>query len=133
MFEHKSQPLLPARAYAHRILRSMLVALGLVAPSLLVGMLGYRLFEHLDWIDAFLDSSMLLGGMGPVHTPVSDGGKLFAGLYAIFCGLVVILVAGVMMAPVIHRAMHRFHLEQDEDAEAGDAPRRGRKRKDADA
>jgi hypothetical protein len=124
MFEHRSQPLLSPRLYVRRLARSALFGLGLVAPSLVIGMLGYRFFEHLSWIDAFLDSSMLLGGMGPVHTPVTDPGKLFAGMYAIFCGLIVILVAGIMIAPMVHRAMHRFHLAQDED----EAPRPRAKR-----
>ena len=119
MFEHKSQPLLPTRAYAHRLLRSAVAGLALFVPSLGVGMLGYHALEGLPWIDAFVDSAMLLGGMGPVHEPATDAGKLFAGTYAIYCGLIVILAAGVMMSPIIHRAMHRFHLEQDE----GDEPR----------
>jgi hypothetical protein len=119
MFEHKSQPLISTRAYAHRLLRSAVAGLMLVAPSLLLGMVGYHWLESLGWTDAFLDSSMLLGGMGPVHQPHSEAGKVFAGCYAIYCGLVVILVAGVMMAPIIHRAMHRFHLEQESDERDG--------------
>jgi hypothetical protein len=116
MFEHKSQPLLPPRAYAHRLLRSAVAGLMFVVPSLAIGMLGYHFLEALGWTDAFLDAAMLLGGMGPVHQPATEAGKIFAGLYAIYCGLVVILIAGVMMAPIVHRAMHRFHLE----SEAGD-------------
>jgi hypothetical protein len=74
-------------------------------------MMGYHGFEHLSWIDAFLDSAMLLGGMGPVTTPVSYSGKLFAGLYALYCGLLVILVTGIVLAPVAHRLLHRLHVE----------------------
>jgi hypothetical protein len=127
MFEHRSQPLLPPHLYVRRLARSALVGMGLVVPSLALGMIGYHVLENLDWIDAFLDSSMLLGGMGPVHTPVTDPGKLFAGLYAIFCGLVVILVAGIMIAPMVHRALHRFHLAQ-EDLEDDDNPGKPRPR-----
>ena len=113
MFEHKSQPLIPARAFAMRLARSLAVALALVLLSLLAGMLGYHRIEHLGWLDAFLNAAMLLGGMGPVALPVSDAGKLFAGVYALYCGLVVILVAGIMLTPVAHRVMHSLHLEED--------------------
>ena len=74
-------------------------------------MAGYRHFEGLGWLDAFLNASMLLGGMGPVDSPMTDGGKLFAGLYALYCGLAVIFAAGVILAPVAHRILHRFHVE----------------------
>jgi hypothetical protein len=124
MFEHKSQPLLPSRAYYHRIARSALAGLALVVPSLGIGMVGYHVLEERAWIDAFLDAAMLMGGMGPVAVPATEAGKLFAGAYAIFCGLVVILVAGVMMSPIIHRAMHRFHLEQDEGDDAAPSRRK---------
>ena len=86
--------------------------MGLIAVSLLVGMAGYHLLEGLSWIDAFLNAAMLLGGMGPVNAPASYGGKLFAGLYALYCGLVVIVVAGVLLAPVAHRLLHR-HIRRD--------------------
>jgi hypothetical protein len=110
-FEHKSEPLLPRRAYLQRLARGVALAIALVAPSLGAGMLGYRGFEHLSWIDAFLNSAMLLGGMGPVNAPISNAGKLFAGLYALYCGLLVILVAGIVLAPVAHRFLHRFHIK----------------------
>lgn len=97
-----------------RLLRSGVVALALVAVSLGIGMFGYHAFEGLNWLDAFLNASMLLGGMGPVNTPVTFGGKLFAGLYALYCGLVVVLVAGIILAPVAHRILHRFHMESRE-------------------
>lgn len=113
MYEHKSQPLLPPRAFYGRVAQSMGLALLIVAASLLLGVVGYRVFEHLSWLDAFLNAAMLLGGMGPVNAPVTAAGKLFAGLYALYCGLVVILVAGVVLAPVAHRVLHRFHLEQN--------------------
>ncbi len=74
-------------------------------------MVGYHVLERVSWLDAFLNASMLLGGMGPVTIPVTSGGKLFAGLYALYCGLAVILVAGVILAPVAHRILHTFHVE----------------------
>jgi hypothetical protein len=111
MFEHKSQPLIPARAFAKRLASSAVVALTLVLLSLLAGMIGYHQLEDLGWLDAFLNAAMLLGGMGPVALPVTDAGKLFAGVYALYCGLVVILVAGIVLTPVAHRLMHAVHLE----------------------
>jgi hypothetical protein len=90
----------------------MAAALALFLVSLLPGMAGYAYFEHLAWRDAFLNSAMLMGGMGPVDTPRTDGGKLFAGLYALYAGLVFLVGAGLIFAPVVHRVMHKFHWEQ---------------------
>ena len=112
MFEHHAQPLLSRGQFVARLVQSGGITLGLVGVSLLVGMIGYRFLEGLSWIDAFLNASMLLGGMGPVNAPVSFGGKLFAGLYALYCGLVVILIAGVLLAPLAHRILHKFHLQR---------------------
>jgi hypothetical protein len=95
-----------------RLAHSGIIAIALIAVSLFIGMSGYHLFEGLSWIDAFLNASMLLGGMGPVNAPATSGGKLFAGLYALYCGLAVIVVAGVILAPVAHRILHRFHFER---------------------
>src|SRR4051794_34397356 len=103
MFEHKSQPLLPFRAFLGRLALSTSVGLAIVAVSLLIGMAGYHLLLNLGWIDAFLNASMLLGGMGPIDPPRTAAGKLFAGLYALYCGLAVIGVAGVVFAPLYHR------------------------------
>ena len=114
MFEHKTEPLLSVRDFLGRVARSASTGALLIAVSLAVGMAGYHSFEHLAWLDAFLNAAMLLGGMGPVATPVTEGGKLFAGLYALYCGLVVIAVAGIVLAPVAHRILHRFHLEAEE-------------------
>lgn len=111
MFEHRAQPVIPPRQFIVRLAHSGIIALAVIAVSLFIGMVGYHVLEGLSWIDAFLNASMLLGGMGPVNTPVTSGGKLFAGLYALYCGLAVILVAGVILAPVAHRILHRFHME----------------------
>ena len=111
MFEHKAQPLLSRTQFFQRLVQSSGIAVALVVGSLFIGMIGYHLLERLSWIDAFLNAAMLLGGMGPVNAPVTEGGKLFAGFYALYCGLVVILVAGVLLAPVAHRFLHRFHLQ----------------------
>lgn len=79
--------------------------------SLAAGMAGYVHFEGMSWLDGFLNASMLLGGMGPVATPVTTGGKLFAGLYALYAGIGFLIVAGIILAPVVHRLLHRFHWE----------------------
>jgi hypothetical protein len=89
-------------------------ASALVALSLAGGMLGYTRFEDLDWRAAFLNASMLLGGMGPVDAPKTDGGKVFAGAYALYCGLVFIVTIGILLTPVIHRLMHHFHWTEKE-------------------
>ncbi len=114
-FEHHTQPLIPMDQFLRRVANSGILALGIITVSLLIGMVGYRSLEGLSWMDAFLNSAMLLGGMGPVNTPITGGGKLFAGLYALYCGIVVILVAGIILAPLAHRILHRFHLEAATD------------------
>ena len=84
----------------------------MVAASLAIGMAGYHGLERLSWLDSFLNAAMLLGGMGPLAAPQTYAGKLFAGCYALYCGLVVIAVAGIVLVPVAHRILHRFHLEE---------------------
>ena len=82
----------------------------LVLFSLIIGMWGYEHYEHMAWRDAFVNTTMLLGGMGPMKTDgLSDGGKVFAGLYALYAGLVLILILGIILTPIIHRALHVFH------------------------
>jgi hypothetical protein len=111
MYESKSQkPLVPA-AFRSRLVAHLAAALGLVAFSLAIGMAGYMALEALTPIDAFLNASMLLGGMGPVTTPLSWGGKLFAGCYALYAGLVFIATAALVFTPVLHRVIHRFHWD----------------------
>jgi hypothetical protein len=91
-----------------------LAASALVAGSLAMGMAGYAHYENLPWRDGFLNSAMLLGGMGPVDPPRTDGGKMFAGLYALYAGLVFIVAAATVAAPVLHRLLHKFHWETEE-------------------
>jgi hypothetical protein len=81
--------------------------------SLCAGMAGYAYFEQLAWRDAFLNAAMLMGGMGPVNSPQTDGGKVFAGLYALYAGLVFLVAASLAVAPVVHRMMHKFHWSSD--------------------
>lgn len=114
MYEPKSHPPLPRRQFVQRLLRHAAVALALLLFSLLLGMAGYAYFESLPWRDAFLNAAMLMGGMGPVNAPQTDGGKLFAGLYALYAGLFLLIIAGIVLTPIVHRVMHRFHWEEDQ-------------------
>jgi len=106
---------LPRRLFVLRMAVHFAVAAFLVALSLFAGMWGYEHYEHLPWRDAFLNAAMLLGGMGPVDDPKTDPGKLFAGCYALYAGLVFLVVAGLLLAPVVHRVLHRLHWEADNE------------------
>jgi hypothetical protein len=113
MYEHRRDRLLPFGRFLLRFARHIGISSALVLLSLLIGMLGYVHYERLSWLDGFLNAAMLLGGMGPVEQPQTPGGKLFAGLYALYAGLVFLVVAGIVLAPVGHRVLHRFHLEDE--------------------
>ena len=114
MFEHHTKPLLPRKEYFRRIMRHAALGLTVIAVALGIGMAGYHFFENLPWIDAFVNAAMILSGMGPVSALQTDAGKIFAGYYALFSGLALIAILGIIFAPVIHRALHRFHLEDEE-------------------
>jgi hypothetical protein len=111
VFEHRSDPLLPRREFFGRLMRCAVAGAGIVAASLFIGMFGYHALEGFSWLDAFVNASMLLGGMGPVDPVHTTGGKLFAGFYALYCGFAVLAIAGIIFAPIVHRFLHRFHLE----------------------
>jgi hypothetical protein len=113
VYESRRQPLLVRRDFLRRLLVHAAAALLLLLGSVAIGMAGYMRFEDLRAIDAFLDTAMLLGGMGPVHVPKSDAGKLFAGFFALYAGLVFIATAALVLGPVVHRLLHRFHLDRD--------------------
>jgi hypothetical protein len=112
MYEHRRFPLLPTRLYYIRLAQHAALALAILLVSLGAGMAGYAYFEGLGWRDAFLNSAMLLGGMGPVDAPRTPGGKLFAGFYALYAGLVFLVTGAILLAPIVHRLLHRFHLEE---------------------
>ncbi len=112
MYERHHIPPLPLGRFLRRMAVHFCVALSVIVASLLAGMLGYRHFEQMPWRDAFLNASMILGGMGPVETKLSEPGKLFAGLYALYSGLAFIAVIGILLAPVVHRVLHRFHWDE---------------------
>jgi hypothetical protein len=111
VFEHRSSPLLPRQAFFRRVAICFLLSQALVAVALGIGMAGYHHFEDMNWVDAFENAAMILSGMGPVATLQTDAGKIFAGCYALFSGLMFITVTGIVLAPVAHRALHKFHLE----------------------
>lgn len=111
MYESRKQRPLPRAAFVKRLLVHGGIALGLLVGSLAGGMLGYAHFERLSPLDGFLNSAMLLGGMGPVNPPVTPGGKLFAGLYALYAGLVFIVTAALILTPLAHRLLHKFHWD----------------------
>lgn len=113
MYEKRTHRPITTERFVARMLGHATAALGLVVGSLLIGMAGYMGFEGLAWRDAFLNAAMLLGGMGPVDPPKTDGGKLFAGVYALYAGLAFIVFAGLIVAPFLHRLLHKFHWETD--------------------
>ncbi len=114
MFEHRKQPLLAPREFLVRQLIYLLVAMGIIVGSLVMGMAGYHYLESLPWIDSLVNAAMLLGGMGPVNELHTDAGKLFASFYALYSGIVFLVSVGVILAPLYHRFLHRFHLEVDD-------------------
>ena len=113
MFEHTSKPLLPRHIFLLRVLVFVAAALVLVGIALGVGVVGYHYLGDLPWIDALLNASMILGGMGPVDLISSPAGKLFASFYALFSGLLFIGIASLLIAPFVHRVMHRMHLDDE--------------------
>lgn len=119
-YESKSDPLLTRGSFARRLGGNLLAAALLIGLSLLAGMAGYHHFESMPWIDAFANASMILSGMGPLAPMNTWGGKCFAGWYALYSGLALILVSGLILAPILHRLMHRFHLDTEDEEEAND-------------
>ena len=120
MFEHRGKPLLPRQAYVRRLLLHVSVALGLVVISLGIGVLGYHLLGGFPWIDALVNAAMILGGMGPVGELHTTTGKLFAAAYALFAGIIFLVVVGVLFAPAFHRFLHRFHLDLESEDSSKD-------------
>ncbi len=114
MYEPKTHPLLKRPAFLRRVFCHSLLAAGVMALGLGVGVLGYHWIAGLGWVDSLLNASMILGGMGPVDPLPSDAAKIFASLYALFSGLAFVGMASVMVAPFIHRLLHRIHLDEAE-------------------
>ena len=116
MFERRPPPLAKPEVFRRRLLTVGTIGFALVVVSLIIGIAGYAFFERLALVDAFLNAAMILSGMGPLHSPQTTAGKIFAGLYAIYCGFAVLGIAAIMFAPVVHRLFHRFHIAESESA-----------------
>jgi len=115
MLERRSAPLVPRRVFLRRVANSFILACVLVLGSLAIGVVGYHLTAGLAWIDALLNASMILTGMGPVDPMITTAAKLFASAYALFSGVAFLTIVGILFAPVVHRFLHRFHLETEDD------------------
>ena len=123
MYEHRAAPLLPFPDYLARLGKSAAIAGVLVFGSLGLGVAGYRFIGHLGWVDAVLNASMILTGMGPVDPMPTPAAKLFASAYALFSGVAFLSIVGVLLAPIAHRFLHRFHIEGAAEEQPSD-PRR---------
>ncbi|HEV8196977.1 MAG TPA: hypothetical protein VGP87_10085 [Gemmatimonadales bacterium] len=118
MYEPRSRPLLPWRQFLRRLGQHGAIALALIAGSLAVGTWGYHVLGEQGWLDAFLNAAMLLGGMGQVANVTTTAGRLFAAFFALYSGLLLIAVTTIMLAPVLHRILHRLHAEEPEAEES---------------
>jgi len=114
MFEHHHEKLLSTHLFFKRLAKYAAISLSIILVSLVAGMVGYHVFEGFSWVDSFLNAAMLMGGMGPVGVLHSDTGKVFAGFYALYCGLIELVAVGIVAAPIVHRFLHHFHLEGDD-------------------
>src|SRR2546427_10290089 len=113
-YERRYDQLAPRSVFFQRVAVSLLIAFGMIAFALAVGITGYHTLARLDWIDSLLEASMILGGMGPVNPLTNDAVKIFASAYALFSGLMFIAVMGVVLVPVVHRILHKFHVDESE-------------------
>jgi hypothetical protein len=123
VLEHCWQPLAPRWLFARRLARNVGIAIVVVLGSLLVGMVGYHHFEGLDWSKSFGHAAMILGGMGPYSEPQHESSEIFEGVYALYSGLLLVGVTGLILAPVFHRVMHQLHLPDDEVERARAKPK----------
>ena len=119
IYEHYRQPVISRTAFFIRIAWHVAIALGIVLVSLGIGIVGYHWFEELSWIDSTVNAAMILGGMGPVNQIYTNAGKLFAAFYALFSGIIFLVAVAVLLAPLVHRFLHRFHIEFDSDSSTG--------------
>lgn len=111
MFEYKHQKIAPVRVFIGRIIICVSIAILLIVVALFIGVAGYHWIAGFSWVDALLNASMILGGMGPVDILATTGAKIFASLYALFSGLVFIAVMGIVFSPIVHRMLHKFHID----------------------
>lgn len=111
-FEHRREPVISRRRFLHRMAKALALWLALTVVSLTIGIAGYAGFENMSFVDAYANAAMILSGMGPLSALNTTGGKIFAGSYAIFSGLVIVIATSFVLAPIFHRVLHRFHVEQ---------------------
>ena len=121
MYEGKGDQLLPWPKFIGRVSLSLSIALAIAAGGLLLGVFGYHYIAGLDWVDSVLNAAMILTGMGPVDPMKDASAKLFASAYALFSGMVFLTSIGIVLAPVFHRVVHRFHLDDEDDDKSGSA------------
>ncbi len=114
MFERRDEKLAPIPVFVKRMAASIAMAGVLIAVALAIGIIGYHCLGGFDWVDSLLEASMILGGMGPVNALVTIEAKLFASAYALFSGLVFIAIMGIVLAPVTHRMLHKFHIDEED-------------------
>ncbi len=112
VYERRQDQLAPRSIFIKRIIATMVVALALIAVALTIGIAGYHFIAGFNWVDSLLEASMILGGMGPVNSLPNDTAKIFASIYALFSGLIIIALMGIILSPVIHRVMHKFHVDE---------------------
>jgi hypothetical protein len=113
-FEHRRHQLISPRRFVGRMLKAIGLWLALTVVGLVIGMAGYAEFEDMSLADAYVNAAMILSGMGPLGELKTTAGKIFAGSYAIFSGLVIVIATGFVLAPIFHRILHRFHVEAGE-------------------
>lgn len=111
-FERRTEKLASVSVYLQRIAGAIAIAIGLMLLALLVGVAGYHLIAGFNFVDSLLESAMILGGMGPVRELPNDSAKIFASIYALFSGIFFIALIGIILAPVAHRVLHKFHLDE---------------------
>jgi hypothetical protein len=111
VYEHYRQPVISRARFLIRVTLHVLIAVGIVSVSWGMGVLGYHFFEGFSWIDSTVNAAMILGGMGPVNPLTTNCGKLFASFYALFSGIIFLVAVAVLLAPLVHRFLHRFHFE----------------------
>lgn len=112
--ERRHERLAPVGVFLRRIAASWLISVGLIVIALTIGIIGYHSLAGFGWVDSLLETSMLLGGMGPVNPLPNDAAKIFASVYALFAGLLFIVVMGVVLSPLAHRVLHKFHIDEKE-------------------
>jgi hypothetical protein len=127
-FEPKTRPVATRRLFIRRLGINLGVALAILIPSLLIGIAGFVVFEGKNWVEAYDYAAMILSGMGPFEEASTDAGRIFEGTYALYSGLTVVIVASLILAPVFHRVLHSFHVEDDDDEKKDERSANRRKR-----